>query len=82
MYYLSIKEYATVSLSDSVIVFGGYTSSVLSSQSNVVAEFKNGRWDQIGELMQSRYGHSAIEYGGRNLVVGGFDWRYDYILSF
>ena len=39
--------------------------------SDVIAEYKAGIWNQIGTLMQARYGHCASAYNGKAYVVGG-----------
>ena len=67
---LSIFYYATVSLPDSVIVFGGWNGR---SDLSHVAEFSaaNASWSKLGDLQQPRHGHSAITNGKTVLVIGG-----------
>ena len=66
----SIFYYATVSLSDSVVVFGGWNGR---SDLSTVAEFSasSGAWSKLGDLQQPRHGHSAITNGKTVLVIGG-----------
>jgi len=68
--YLSIFYYATVSLPDSVVVFGGWNGR---SDLSTVAEFSatDGSWSKLGDLQQPRHGHSAITNGKTVLVIGG-----------
>merc|ERR1711953_45603 len=65
-----IFYYATVSLQDSVIVFGGWNGrSDLSTVAEVSAT--DASWSKLGDLQQPRHGHSAITNGKTVLVIGG-----------
>ena len=68
--HFSIFYYATVSLPDSVIVFGGWNGR---SDLSTVAEFSatDASWSKLGDLQQPRHGHSAITNGKTVLVIGG-----------
>ena len=37
-----------------------------------IAEYKNGVWSKIGDLMKAREGHNAIKNGNIDFVAGGF----------
>jgi len=80
--YFSISNYAQISTEDSVIILGGYAKTPKGSHrgqlrksnwgpSDVIAEYKAGVWNQIGTLLQPRYGHCASAYAGKAYVVGG-----------
>ena len=67
-------NYATASTSESVLIIGGDTGT---SYTSTIAEYKDGIWKNIGNLMQARYGHGAISdtSGSITMVVGGYPNR-------
>ena len=67
-----ILNYATASTSESVLIIGGDTGT---SYTSTIAEYKNGIWKNVGNLMQARYGHGAITSGSITMVVGGYPNR-------
>ena len=68
-----IAYYATASTDESVLIIGGFTGG----SPNIIltiAEYKNGSWKNIGNLVQARYDHGAITSGSVTMIVG----RYSY----
>ena len=74
---LRISRYATVSTDESVYVIGGYTGNpnedgyVPPMKSSVIAEYRDGSWNNIGNFVQGRDYHSAILLGSSIMIVGG-----------
>ena len=66
-----IVNYATASTVDSVYIIGGMTngSQVYTS---IIAEYKDGYWKHVGDLVQARGSHGAITSGFSTMVVGGY----------
>ena len=68
----SMYEYSTASTSEAAYFIGG------SYSEDVIAEFKNDAWRQLGTLARGRYRHGSITLGDETMVIGGFDPdRYD-----
>ena len=65
--YLRIAWYASVSLSDRVIIFG---STAFSNSPNI-GVYKAGSWSSLGQLKSPRYGYGAIEQAGKIMIIGG-----------
>ena len=66
--------YSTASTSNAAYFIGGqYTKEV-------IAEFKNDSWRQLGTLTKGRYYHGSISLGNEMMVIGGSssDSRYVY----
>ena len=63
-----ISDYSVVSTSISVIYFGGYGGSAL----DIVAEYKDHTWTQLGTLNQRRDGHSSIQMDNKIFILGGW----------
>ena len=64
--------YATTSTERSVYIIGGFTYEVAAGyKTAIIAEYKNDRWYNVGNLHQSRHGHGAITSSGLTMVVGG-----------
>ena len=57
--------YSTASTSNAAYFIGGYDSK------DVIAEFKNGAWRQLGTLKRGRYLHGSISLDGETMVIGG-----------
>ena len=74
-FIFSFSYYATASTSESVLIIGGYTA--FQSYTSTIAEYKDGTWKNVGNLMQARYGHGAISdtSGSITMVVGGYPNR-------
>ena len=58
-------EYSTVSTSTAAYFIGGYPRRTL------IAEFKNGNWNQFGTLSKGRSTHGSIQIGNAFMVIGG-----------
>ena len=66
--------YSTASTSNAAYFIGGqYTKEV-------IAEFKNDSWRQLGTLTKGRHFHGSISLDGETMVIGGYssDGRYVY----
>ena len=59
MYY-----YSTASTSNAAYFIGG------SGTQDVIAEFKNAAWRQLGTLTKGRQGHASISMGDETMVIG------------
>ena len=64
-----ISYYSTISLHDSVIVFG--TSNVYNAKN---AQYKNGEWTLLGELNHPRSRYYAINHNGMAVITRGDDF--------
>ena len=63
-----ISEYSTASTSEAAYIIGGvYTE-------NIIAEFKNDSWRQMGTLRKGRSSHGTIQLGDEVMVIGGWSW--------
>ena len=71
--HFRIAYYSTASTDESAFIIGGYTS-VSPSIISIIAEYKNGSWKNVGNLVQARYGHGAITSGSTTMVVGGYPY--------
>ena len=67
---LRISCYATASTDESVFIIGGYTKGSPDVTSRI-AEYKNGKWIDGGNLAQARYGHGAITSESKTVIIGG-----------
>ena len=57
--------YSTASTSEAAYIIGGrYTM-------NIIAEFKDGSWRQMGTLKKGRYFHGSIKLGNDVMIIGG-----------
>lgn len=61
MYY-----YSTASTSNAAYIIGGYNTN------EVIAEFKNYAWRQLGTLTKGRLGHASISLVDETMVIGGY----------
>ena len=72
---LRIGYYSTVSTDDAVLVIGGDfgrpADGGLGSMSSIVAEYKDGRWNNIGNLGRPTSQHKAMRSGSNILILGG-----------
>ena len=71
IYYFSrIYGYSTASTSEAAYIIGGvYTNSATA---NIVAEFKNDSWRQMGTLAKGRGWHGSITLENAVMVIGGY----------
>ena len=68
IFILRLFWYASVSLKDQYVIFGGtHHSNPLDG----IFGYKNGGWTRLGTLKQARYQHSAISNGKEIMIVGG-----------
>ena len=64
--------YSTASTSEAAYIIGGqYTREI-------IAEYKNDAWRQLGTLTKGRNLHGSISLGDETMIVGGYsgDSRY------
>ena len=68
-----IAIYASTSTEESVYIIGGWNgeSDGETDKSSVIAEYKNDKWFNIGNLQQARYSHGAITSGSWTMIIGG-----------
>ena len=61
-----IEYYSTAATSDAAYIIGGrYTQ-------DIIAEFRNNQWRQVGSLKKGRYGHGSISLGDQTMIIGGY----------
>ena len=73
-FILRISHYATSSTRNSVYIIGGMAGS--STNSPIIAQYKNDEWHNVGNLKQTRHGHGAITSGSLTMVIGGYTYDY------
>ena len=61
-----IAYYSTASTSEAAYIIGGHP---LTAQ--IIAEFKNDSWRQIGTLAKGRHSHGSITLNDETMVIGG-----------
>ena len=66
-----IGYYATASTDECVYIIGGSTAGS-PSYTSTIAEYKDGDWKNVGNLVQGRHAHGAITSGSITMVVGGY----------
>ena len=70
LYFLSIHSYATVSINDEVIVFGGYVGRY--GEVATIGKLDHSRqWVHLGQLLERRHGHAATIANSNVLIIGG-----------
>ena len=67
--YLRLADYAAVSFGNSVFIYGGNDGK---AEMRTVAEYRNGIWNKVGDMLYKREGHNAILNGNIALIMGGF----------
>ena len=61
-----IGFYSTASTSEAAYIIGGeYTG-------DIIAEFRDYSWRQLGTLAKARYAHGSITLNGETMVIGGY----------
>ena len=65
---LRIYNYATASTDSAAYIIGGYNSGEYVS---TIAEYKNNKWREIGNLNEPKDSLSAIFNNGEYIFVGG-----------
>ena len=69
--YFRFYAYSVIATPISVIYFGGYHND--EGPNNMVAEYKNLKWTELGRLASSRYAHRSIKMDSKIYIFGGFD---------
>ena len=63
--FSSIYRYSTASTSEAAYIIGGdYTD-------DIVAEFKDNSWRQMGTLANGRWRHGSITLNSETMIIGG-----------
>ena len=74
-YSRKINRYSTTSTSEAAYIIGGYHTK------EIIAEYKNDAWSQLGSLNKGRHAHASISLGDETMIIGGFSsdyrWVYD-----
>ena len=76
-YTFSNNGYSVVSMPSSVIFFGGYDdasseSHVSDHSLNIVAEYRDGRWNQLGRMTQFISKHQSIQINEKIFIYGNY----------
>ena len=66
---LRLYDYSVISLPISVIYFGGYHTD--KGPNDIVAEYKNLKWNDLGNLASPRYGHRSVYIRNKIFIIGG-----------
>ena len=65
-----MRGYSTASTVDAAyIISGDYTK-------DVIAEFKNDAWRNLGSLVKPRDSHGSISLNGETMIIGGYSADY------
>ena len=73
-----LYAYSVISTQISVIYFGGYQNG--EAPNNIVAEYRNLKWNRLGTLAIARYQHRSIQMGTKIYIFGGQDTTYENFL--
>ena len=71
-----IGDYSVVSTLNSVIYLGGYTDQTMNGPINddkvldIVAEFKDLEWNQLGILATARFSHRSVNLNNKIYIIG------------
>ena len=61
-----VYRYSTASTSEAAYIIGGqYTTEI-------IAEYKDNAWRQLGTLTKGRYIHGSISFGDETMIIGGY----------
>ena len=63
--------YSVISTPISVLYFGGYQND--GGENDMVAEYKNLKWSELGRLTRRRYAHRSIKMNSKIYIFGGWD---------
>ena len=61
-----IYHYSTASTSEAAYIIGG------TDTKDIIAEFRNYSWRQMGTLAKGRHSHGSITLNGETMVIGGY----------
>ena len=53
-----------------MLIIGGFTSGSPNSISTI-AEYKDGNWNEVGNMAGGRYSHGSITSRSTTMIVGG-----------
>ena len=69
--YFRIAAYSVISTPSSVLYFGGFLGYTdLGGSTDKVAEFKNMKWNILGNLASPRHGHRSIQMRNKIYIFG------------
>jgi len=67
-----ISMYGTTSTKESVYIIGGFTNvSSEGLRTSIIAEYRDDKWNIVGNLKQARQAHGAITSGSLTMIIGG-----------
>lgn len=69
LYYLSSRRvygYSTAASTNAAFIIGGDRTR------DVIAEFKNNAWRNLGSLNRPRNSHASISLNGETMIIGGY----------
>ena len=66
VYLREMYYYSTASTSEAAYIIGGINTR------DVIAEFKNDSWRQLGTLTKGREAHASISLSDETMVIGGY----------
>ena len=58
--------YSATSTADAAYIIGG------DNTRDVIAEFKNDAWRNLGSLVKPRDSHGSISLNGETMIIGGY----------
>ena len=64
-----IYRYSATATAQAAYIIGGYTDT---ASINIIAEFRNNQWSNIGSLTRARDHHGSITVGDLTMVIGGY----------
>ena len=64
-----ISRYGVISRKSSVLIIGGVCDG---SKFSSISKYNINKWESVGNLQTSRYGHRAIANEDRIYVIGGY----------
>ena len=62
-----VYDYSTASTSKAAYIIGG------AKTRDVIAEFKNDIWRNLGSLVKPRDSHASISLNGETMIIGGYN---------
>ena len=64
--FSTIAYYSAASTSEAAYIIGGYPNTP-----QIIAEFRNNSWRQMGTLAKGRDSHGSITLNGETMIIGG-----------
>ena len=68
-FFSNIAHYSIASTSEAAYIIGGYYTT------DIIAEFKNNSWRQMGTLAKGRNSQGSITLNDETMVIGGWSNR-------